>query len=95
VNWRDSIGETALLGAAALGHAEVVRFLLGVGADCNIAESAGYTPLHWATSHGNLETVAGDHLRERSRGPSNRLSAALAGLVRINGACMRRAQPSR
>lgn len=58
VNWRDSIGETALFGAAAWGHVEVVRFLLGAGADCNIAEaSIGYTPLHWAASHGNLETL--------------------------------------
>jgi len=57
-NWRDSIGETALFGAAALGHVEVVRYLLGVGADCNIAESSiGYTPLHWAASHGSLETI--------------------------------------
>jgi len=58
VNWRDSIGETALFGAAGWGHAEVVRYLLGVRADCNIAESTmGYTPLHWAASHGNLETI--------------------------------------
>ena len=58
VNWRDSIGETALFGAAASGRVEVVRYLLGVGADCNIAESSiGYTPLHWAASHGNLETI--------------------------------------
>lgn len=58
VNWRDSIGETALFGAAAWGHVEVVRYLLSVGADCNIVESSsGYTPLHWAASHGNLETI--------------------------------------
>jgi ankyrin repeat protein len=58
VNWRDSIGETALFGAASWGHVEVVRYLIGVGADCNIAESSiGYTPLHWAASHGNLETI--------------------------------------
>jgi ankyrin repeat protein len=34
-----------------------VRYLLSVKADCNIAESNGYTPLHWAASHGNLETM--------------------------------------
>jgi ankyrin repeat protein len=28
VNWRDSIGETALFGAAAWGHVEVVRHLV-------------------------------------------------------------------
>jgi len=40
------------------GHVEVVRYLLSTGADCNIAESTGgYTPLHWAASHGNLETI--------------------------------------
>jgi uncharacterized protein len=58
VSWRDSIGETALFGAAASGHVEVVRYLLGVGADCNIVESSiGYTPLHWAARHGNLATI--------------------------------------
>ncbi len=59
VNWRDSIGETALFGAAAAGqYLEVVRYLLSVGASCNMVESTiGYTPLHWAASHGNLETI--------------------------------------
>jgi ankyrin repeat protein len=58
VNWRDSIGEIALFGAAASGQVEVVRFLLDAGAECNISEeSIGYTPLHWAASHGNLETI--------------------------------------
>jgi hypothetical protein len=32
---RDSIGETALFGAAASGHVEVARFLLDAGADRN------------------------------------------------------------
>ena len=40
-----------------MGHVGVVRYLLSVGANCNIAESNGYTPLHWAASHGNIETL--------------------------------------
>jgi ankyrin repeat protein len=58
VNWRDSIGESALFGASSWGNVAVVRFLLNAGADCNLSEnSLGYTPLHWAASHGNLETL--------------------------------------
>lgn len=35
----------------------MVRFLLSHGAECNLREKSGYTPLHWAASHGNLATI--------------------------------------
>ena len=58
VNWRDSIGESAIFGAAAWGHSSVVSYLVSVGAEVNLSEKGrGYTPLHWAASHGNLETL--------------------------------------
>jgi ankyrin repeat protein len=58
VNWRDSVGETALFGACAWGRLEVVRYLLEVGARHDLRESfSGLTPLHWAASHGNIDTI--------------------------------------
>lgn len=57
VNWRDSIGETALFGAAAWGHSEVVIYLLSVGARHDFSERlSGYTALHWA-ARSNVETT--------------------------------------
>ena len=57
VNWKDTIGETALHGAAAWGHAPMVAFLIAHGVDVNAQESCGLTALHYAASHGGLETV--------------------------------------
>lgn len=54
----DSIGETALFGAAASARNEVVAYLLSVGARHDLHESTlGLTPLHWAASHGGIETM--------------------------------------
>jgi ankyrin repeat protein len=47
IDWRDSIGETALFGAAAWGHVDAVKLLLELGAEPNLQEATGYTPLHW------------------------------------------------
>ncbi|MPN39888.1 hypothetical protein SDC9_187422 [bioreactor metagenome] len=35
----------------------MVTFLIAQGADPNLQEQTGLTPLHWAASHGNLDTV--------------------------------------
>ena len=35
----------------------MVKFLLSEGANPSVAEANGITPLHWAASHGDLETV--------------------------------------
>jgi len=45
VNARDRLGNTALIYAAAGGHAEVVRLLLGAGADANTRNDAGLSAL--------------------------------------------------
>lgn len=56
-NWQDSIGETALFGAAGWGHSDVVKILLQNGARHDFIEkSGGWTALHWA-ARANLETV--------------------------------------
>jgi ankyrin repeat protein len=54
----DSTGETALFGAAAGAKIEVVAYLLSVGARHDLHENMhGLTPLHWAASHGGVETL--------------------------------------
>jgi cytohesin len=45
VNARDRMGNTALIYAAAGGHAEVVRILLGAGADAGARNDAGASAL--------------------------------------------------
>lgn len=68
VNAQDSKGRTALHMAAAKGdlHGKAVQsltilvssFLLSNGADCNINDLMGNTPLHLATIGGNSEIVS-------------------------------------
>lgn len=48
VNARDRVGNTALIYAAAGGHAEVVRLLLGVGAGADARNDAGVSALERA-----------------------------------------------
>jgi len=55
-NWQDSINETALFGAAAWGHSEIVGILLEGGARHDLVSSDGLTPLHWA-ARANVQTV--------------------------------------
>jgi len=58
VNVLDDTGESPLHGAAASGHSTVVRLLLKLGANPNIAANdTGLTPLHWASGSGNLSAV--------------------------------------
>lgn len=42
-------GDTPLHRAAAKGHANLVEFLVAVGADIEAKNHAGWTALHWAT----------------------------------------------
>ena len=54
---RNSAGYTALTGAVAFGHKDVVSWLLSHGANVHHRYGPGYTPLHEAASSGRLEIV--------------------------------------
>ena len=51
------LGETKLHTACINNDVTLVRQLLSDGADVNIADYAGWTPLHEACNHGNVECV--------------------------------------
>ncbi len=56
-NWQDSIGETAIFGAAGWGHSEIVRVLLEHGAEHDVIEkTSGWSVLHWA-ARSNIATT--------------------------------------
>ena len=51
-------GWTGLHSAAQHGHLNLVRFLLGHGADPNAREAGDHTyPLHWAAAHRHVDVV--------------------------------------
>lgn len=53
----DRRGQTALMWAAAEGHADVVETLVGAGADVRTRVPSGLTPLLFAVREGRLEVV--------------------------------------
>ncbi|MCB1588631.1 MAG: ankyrin repeat domain-containing protein [Xanthomonadales bacterium] len=57
VNWQDSIGETALFGAVAWAENAVVVLLLARGAQVSVQNNEGWSPLHWAASHGGVDMI--------------------------------------
>jgi ankyrin repeat protein len=58
VNFRTRLtGETALGTACGLGHLEIARLLLARGADPNIADSDGRTPIQMAAYDGSTAIV--------------------------------------
>jgi ankyrin repeat protein len=52
-----TIGETALVEAAANGHAAIVLILLEVGVCINSVRKCGQPPLSWAATNGHLSVV--------------------------------------
>lgn len=57
VNHQNEFGQSALQVAAANGHAGIVTALLAAGADANLINKEGNSPLHWACVTGQLECV--------------------------------------
>jgi ankyrin repeat protein len=82
----DRRGQTALMWAAAEGHADVVQTLIELGADVRLRLSSGFTPLLFAVREGRSGVVrvllkAGADVNEtvpmdRKRGYGGRLPAA-------------------
>lgn len=54
---KDRRGRTCLHLAAANGHIEMLRALLGQGAEINVIDKTGWSPLHFAAKSGFLATV--------------------------------------
>src|SRR4029453_8220710 len=53
----DRRGQTALMWAAAEGHAAVVQTLIDAGADIRVRVPSGFTPLLFAVREGRLDVV--------------------------------------
>ncbi|XP_063777272.1 serine/threonine-protein phosphatase 6 regulatory ankyrin repeat subunit B-like isoform X2 [Pseudophryne corroboree] len=54
---KDSRGRTCLHLAAANGHNEMMRTLIGQGAEINVTDKNGWCPLHFAAKSGFLDAV--------------------------------------
>lgn len=54
---RNELSAAAIQSAAAAGHERIVDLLLSHGADPNIREQGGYTPLHAAAQNGDEELI--------------------------------------
>ncbi|KAL4138260.1 hypothetical protein PRIC2_001767 [Phytophthora ramorum] len=81
----DSIDSTCnrfslLHDAARRGHSQVIRILLENGLACNVADSAGDTPLHWAARKNNFSavvTLLGVYLAERDKALADEILKAV------------------
>ncbi|KAM4687553.1 uncharacterized protein O3C94_006066 [Discoglossus pictus] len=54
---KDKKGRTCLHLSAANGHIEMMRALIGQGAEINVTDKNGWCPLHFAAKSGFLDTV--------------------------------------
>lgn len=57
LDYQNSLGQTALLLAAAAGHSDCVRLLLERGASVDVADSLGQSPLLLASRNNHLAAV--------------------------------------
>ncbi|XP_053323897.1 serine/threonine-protein phosphatase 6 regulatory ankyrin repeat subunit B-like [Spea bombifrons] len=57
LHMKDKRGRTCLHLAAANGHNELMRALVGQGAEINVTDKNGWCPLHFAAKSGFLDTV--------------------------------------
>ena len=57
INEKDSDGETAVLKAARAGRLRLVEKLIAFGANLEISDKEGWTPLHWAAQEGCMSLV--------------------------------------
>ena len=67
VNGRDSLDQTALLAAISHNSLDEVQLLLAHGADVNLADNAGWTPLHYAAWFGSSSVVLKELLDHGAR----------------------------
>ena len=56
-NYPGNDGETPIFVAASNGHTEIVKFLIGYGANRNAPKYNGWTPMHIAARNGHTEIV--------------------------------------
>ncbi|KAG3023339.1 hypothetical protein JG687_00003930 [Phytophthora cactorum] len=66
--------------AARRGHSHVIRILLEHGLSCNVTDSAGDTPFHWAARKNNFSAVLallGVHSSERDKAHADEIIRAV------------------
>lgn len=57
VNWKDSLGRTALSRASLVASENIVNILINFGADVNNSDVYGYTPVYIASMNNRFEVV--------------------------------------